>query len=78
MPIGPVIHRRNGEQVVVETTDGPIVIEFRAKRGNKSSGIVFVDVPKACKIRRKELLARDEIEFLKLEAKKISQNKTGS
>lgn len=56
-----VLTRKEGESVVIETSDGPVTVILREFAGNRRAKVV-VSAPKTCRIIRGELLDRDDRE----------------
>lgn len=50
-----VITRRYREEIVIQTSDGPIIVKFLGCKGR--GGIIGIEAPKTVKIERKEVLA---------------------
>lgn len=50
-----VLTRKEGESVVIETSDGPVTVILREFAGNRRAK-VLIDAPKNCRIFRGELL----------------------
>lgn len=56
-----VLTRKEGESVVINTSDGPVTVLLREFAGNRRAKLL-IDAPKNCRIFRGELLDRDERE----------------